>query len=434
MDGLFEFLQDTAIGYAIFDLLMYSTPLWLAVVVGLLAGWAWKPNWAKLDGAVNWVSSIMPSSSFPWFSSFPVELGSVQNLTNFQLPSLITWSDENETPEVTPVQRALQPSVAKPYILTEKDLLELHQLLEEEIDGPCWVKVLERSDTNIRFKGHRRNSKKGHLMYRTITIHEDITPEILRDFYWDDEFRSNWDAMHFKSDLLEECKETGAMLVHWIRKFPVVACYRDYTIARRIWQLGDSYYCICKGVPCTYITRRENAKKVDEFWSSWRIQPAKSERDGQLSASEITLFHYEDMGMPRGIAKFGVENGMWGTVKRIDPGLRAYLKYRASDPPLSRYVLLAHINTKLTSLPCTLLQFLEKQDGSTSSSSSEVETNKCSSHNKPAAAASPDVMISKLVVCVGALALACSFDRGFLMKALIFGVPRRLVRRSRRVA
>ncbi|CAH9077256.1 unnamed protein product [Cuscuta epithymum] len=159
MDGLFEFLQDTAIGYAIFDLLMYSTPLWLAVVVGLLAGWAWKPNWAKLDGAVNWVSSIMPSSSFPWFSSFPVELGSVQNLTNFQLPSLITWSDENETPEVTPVQRALQPSVAKPYILTEKDLLELHQLLEEEIDGPCWVKVLERSDTNIRFKGHRRNSK-----------------------------------------------------------------------------------------------------------------------------------------------------------------------------------------------------------------------------------------------------------------------------------
>lgn len=55
-------------------------------------------------------------------------------------------------------------------------------------------------------------------MYRTITVHEDATPEMVRDFFWDDEFRTNWDEMHLHSDLLEECTKTGAMLVHWIRK------------------------------------------------------------------------------------------------------------------------------------------------------------------------------------------------------------------------
>ncbi|CAH9137749.1 unnamed protein product [Cuscuta epithymum] len=33
-------------------------------------------------------------------------------------------------------------------------------------------------------------------MYRTINVHEDITPEVLKDFYWDDAFSypiQSWD-------------------------------------------------------------------------------------------------------------------------------------------------------------------------------------------------------------------------------------------------
>ncbi|VFQ68730.1 unnamed protein product [Cuscuta campestris] len=400
---------------------MSMTPLWFAVAVGVLVGWAWKPHWVNLDGAANWAASIVPTSSaLPSLSGIgiPIDLGSVQNFTsvNFQLPGFITWNFEKEPSEKSPDSRALQPSIAKSYVLTEKDFLQLHQLLEEEIDGPGWIKVMERSTANLKFIGHRRNSEEGHLMYRTISLYEDVTPEILRDFFWDDEFRSKWDAMHFSSDLLEECTKTGAMLVHWIRKFPYVSSYRDYTIARRIWQSSDSYYCVCKGVPCSHITRRENAKLVDEFLSCWRIRPANSARDGRLTASEVTLFHCEDMGMPRAIAKFGVENGMWGTVKRIDPGLRQYLRHRASDPPLSRYVLLARLSTKFS-----LREFdsHHEKKGHTSSSNTEAEH---STYNPPTASSE---RISKLVVCGALLVLACSFDGGFLKKAIVYGVGRR---------
>nr|GMD97552.1 START domain-containing proteins involved in steroidogenesis/phosphatidylcholine transfer [Ipomoea batatas] len=378
---------------------MCITPLWLAVAAGVVVGWAWKPKWANLDVIGDWFTSVKPSPSIPSsFNgiSFPTPFASVQNLTtvNFQIG----------------LYRSQRPETEKSYVLNEKDLHHLHQLLEEDDEGLGWIKVMERSIPNMRFLAHRRNTESGPLMYRTVTVLEDATPEMVRDFFWDDEFRTNWDEMHLDSDLLEECAETGAMLVHWIRRFPLFCSDREYTIARRIWQIGDSYYCVCKGVPWPYIARREKAKQVEEFYSSWRIRPAKSARDGQMTACEITLFHYEDMGMPRGIAKFGVENGMWGTVKRIDPGLRAYQKYRASAPPLSRYVLLGHASTKLSG----------EEAKKRSCSWSEVEA-KCSL-DKP----EPN-RISKLVVFGAALAVACSLDLGFLNKVLAFSVARRFV-------
>lgn len=47
---------------------------------------------------------------------------------------------------------------------------------------------------------------------------EDATPEMVRDFFWDDEFRSKWDDMLLYSSTLEVCKDTGTMVVQWVRK------------------------------------------------------------------------------------------------------------------------------------------------------------------------------------------------------------------------
>lgn len=47
---------------------------------------------------------------------------------------------------------------------------------------------------------------------------EDATPEVLRDFFWDDEFRPTWDTMLSSSTTVEECPSTGTMIVRWIRK------------------------------------------------------------------------------------------------------------------------------------------------------------------------------------------------------------------------
>lgn len=58
----------------------------------------------------------------------------------------------------------------------------------------------------------------GPIIYRSRTVFEDASPELVREFFWDDNFRLKWDPMlaHFK--ILEEFAETGTMIVHWIKK------------------------------------------------------------------------------------------------------------------------------------------------------------------------------------------------------------------------
>lgn len=58
----------------------------------------------------------------------------------------------------------------------------------------------------------------GPTVYRSRTVFEDATPELVRDFFWDDEFRPNWDPMLAYFKILDECPHTGTMIVHWIKK------------------------------------------------------------------------------------------------------------------------------------------------------------------------------------------------------------------------
>lgn len=60
----------------------------------------------------------------------------------------------------------------------------------------------------------------GPPQYRSSSVFEDATPEMVRDFFWDDEFRikNGWDDMLLQYSTLEECPSTGAMVVQWVRK------------------------------------------------------------------------------------------------------------------------------------------------------------------------------------------------------------------------
>lgn len=58
----------------------------------------------------------------------------------------------------------------------------------------------------------------GPPQYRSSTIFEDATPELVRDFFWDDDVRLTWDDMLIHASILEECPTTGTMVVRWVRK------------------------------------------------------------------------------------------------------------------------------------------------------------------------------------------------------------------------
>lgn len=131
---------------------------------------------------------------------------------------------------------------------------------------------------------------------------------------------------------------------------------------------------------------------------------------GQMTACEVLLFHHEDMGIPNEIAKLGVRQGMWGAVKKIDPGLRAYQKARLSGSPLSRPAFMAQINTKVNS---EFLKLLEVADDTSEGDSAVIS-------EKPKGGGIP-----KVLLIGGIVVLICSLDRGLLTKAVFFGVARR---------
>lgn len=139
--------------------------------------------------------------------------------------------------------------------------------------------------------------------------------------------------------------------------------------------------------------------------------------NGALTACEVILFHHEDMGIPREIAKFGVRQGMWWAVKKIECGFRDYQKERASSSQVSRPAFMAQINTKIDP---NYLKSLETD---------EVlpETEVVNSCEKPGG-----VNIPKIVILGGVVVLACSLDRGLLTKAVVFGVARRFARIGRK--
>ncbi|CAN1299555.1 StAR-related lipid transfer protein 7, mitochondrial [Linum perenne] len=391
---LLDILQRPKLLDVLAELTMLAAPLWIAVIIGVLVGWSWKPKWAVLSAQ----SSVLQS---PASSSFKL----------LQFPSsFIPWVSGDD-------------GKGKTSIVSTDDLEYLSKLVEVKDGGPSWIQMMDRSTPTMSYQAWRRDLESGPPQYRSSTVYEDATPEMVRDFFWDDEFRAKWDDMLLHSETLEKCPTTGTMMVQWVRKFPFFCSDREYIIGRRIWESDRTYYCVTKGVPCTSVPRRNKPRRVDLYYSSWCIRAVESKRgNGQMTACEVLLFHYEDMGIPWEIAKLGVRQGMWGAVKKIEPGLRKYQKEREAGAPLSPCATMAQIITKVSP---DYLESLDSSSGRDTSDSTEVETSDSSEKAQR-------TCIPRILVVGGAIALACTLDKGLLTKAVIFGVGRRFAKIGKR--
>ncbi|KAJ3706215.1 hypothetical protein LUZ61_009920 [Rhynchospora tenuis] len=406
LNCLIEILKKPAIGEIFSELAIFFAPLWIALAVGLFVGWAWRPSWAveKL-GFQNSDSSANEEKN---------RVGSSVNL-----PSRGSTMEGKEVI----VSRPMTPK--KELAVSESDLDHLCRLVEERDGGPTWHKMMEKSLPTWSYQAWRRDPEAGPTQYRSSTVFEDATPELVRDFFWDDEFRTKngWDDMLLHHESLDECAATGTMVVKWVRKFPFFCSDREYVIGRRIWNIGRTYYCITKGVP-NDVPRHNKPRRVDLYYSSWCIRPVESKRDGQMTACEVLLFHHEEMGIPREIAKLGVRQGMWGCVKRIEPGLRAYQLVRSSPDagPVSHYVEMARISTKFNAEEVALREEERSEDSSDLECDGEAKKPQHWIGNVP-----------KVLAIGGAVALACTIDHGLVTKAVIFGVARQFARIGKRL-
>ncbi|KAI3900619.1 hypothetical protein MKX01_007878 [Papaver californicum] len=136
------------------------------------------------------------------------------------------------------------------------------------------------------------------------------------------------------------------------------------------------------------------------------------------------------MDIPREIAKFGIGKGMWGAVKKIEPGLRAYQKSRAStSSSLSRCAFMAQLNTKLSADYLRSLE-VETKNSQSDTPAEAVET---LYSNDGKQSTTPWKNIPKLLIVGGAVVLACSLDRGLLTKTVVSGVVTSLLKIGRRL-
>jgi hypothetical protein len=110
--------------------------------------------------------------------------------------------------------------------VTDEDLEHLCNLLQVKDGGPAWHQVMDRSTPTMCYQAWRRDPEVGPPQYRSRTVYEDVAPELMRDFFWDDEFRLKWDDMLLYTKTLEECQRTGTMIIHWVRK----VCSRELTL------------------------------------------------------------------------------------------------------------------------------------------------------------------------------------------------------------
>nr|GMD79376.1 stAR-related lipid transfer protein 7, mitochondrial-like [Ipomoea batatas] len=429
------------------DILLCVVPIWMAVMIGLMIGWSWRPRWtglvflglrSKLNRLV-WTAPPGFGARRLWFALTAISAYSVGRRlwNNFrgrsQKPSA-TDDAEGPTLVVPPSSlvtdsggddsiKDLTGTAEWKDVVTEDDLQHFLHLLDGRDGNMAWQSMMERSTSNMTYQAWRHESETGPngMLLRSKTVFEDATPELVRDFFWDDEFRPRWDPMLAYVKILHECPNTGFMILHWIKKFPFFCSDREYIIGKRIWESGRAYYCVTKGVQYPALPRMDKPRRVDLYFSSWVIRPVESRKgDGQFTACEVTLIHYEDMGIPKDVAKLGVRHGMWGTVKKLHSGFRSYQNARKSDTSAaSRCALMAQITTKVS-----------VDEGSSSSMeavSSEEARTQISAVQQRNNGSGIDW---RLLVIGGTVAVMCGLHTGLIGKTLLFGAGQRMARRG----
>ena len=122
----------------------------------------------------------------------------------------------------------------KREVVTTEDLARFMKMLDGTDGGPAWNIMMDKSVTDMTYQAWRRDPEEGPTQYKSRTIFENLSPEFVRDFFWDDKFRAHWDDMLIYSKVWEDDKETGALVVQWVRKVRVFDVLNSIS-----WGLGS---------------------------------------------------------------------------------------------------------------------------------------------------------------------------------------------------
>jgi len=143
-------------------------------------------------------------------------------------------------------------------------------------DAPPWEPLLTREVPGlIKFAAWRRRLPSGKTEYRTATTVRDASGREFLDLYIDDSFRPAWDGMIVATEVAEDGDASRReQVVRWTRKFPFsFITSRQYTIARRVYEIGPDLIGVSKSVPDHAAAAGDadaGVVTVDDYYSMWR--------------------------------------------------------------------------------------------------------------------------------------------------------------------
>jgi hypothetical protein len=254
------------------------------------------------------------------------------------------------------------------------------RLFEDEQVPKCdygeWQEMMRKEDkeTGSTYVAWRHILPYGGTEYLSKSTFQNCTPEELCDFFNSDQTRKAWDPLLIKSEIIERDVNTGADLVYWERKLPVIS-NRDYVFSRRTWtekQKGSAnpmlddlsppttpmkgggmrsttdfvsfstnnknknvYYSITKGMSHPNVPKSKRVLRVDPYYSAWKIEAVPDfENEDEMrglkpwTAARCTLIHFEEQHVQHDVARLAVRHGMWSVVKAMLRGFRAFQRVR----------------------------------------------------------------------------------------------------------
>ncbi|KAG0585118.1 hypothetical protein KC19_3G259900 [Ceratodon purpureus] len=272
-----------------------------------------REDWSRMSWTTVWTT---------WLALGFICVYSLTKTVYFMWRRSFIKSTESQGASSSIIARA-GSAASTPARVTEEDLAQVLEFLSQDdngIDGQ-WEDVVDKQSDSVAYTAKRRDPKDGGATeYLSTTVHENCSTQLARDFYMDSDFRAGWDKTLVQHRQLEVCPTTGTEVGSMVKKYPLMTA-REYVLAWRLWEGEDqTYYCVLKVCEHEDAPRQSKYKRVDVYNSGWRIRKVP----GRESACELKMYHQEDGGVGREMAKVAFRRGIWNYVVKMDTQLRRY--------------------------------------------------------------------------------------------------------------
>ncbi|KAK4736300.1 hypothetical protein R3W88_010561 [Solanum pinnatisectum] len=226
-------------------------------------------------------------------------------------------AESNGHPDVAP---SAPSDVRITTVISDLDLKNLIDVVNKKFQAnEKWEDVINRRTDRFSYCAQCCKLKDAPLKYLSVTVVENCSVEMLRDFYMDNDFRKIWDKTLIEHKQLQVDSSSGTEIGLMIKKFPLLTP-REYILAWRVWEGNDgSFYCFTKECEYPLAQRRKKYVRVRLFRSGWRIKKVSGR-----NACEIQMVHQEDAGLNVEMAKLAFAKGIWSYVCKMDDALRQY--------------------------------------------------------------------------------------------------------------